>query len=1520
MGRCIVRFKGKVLLGILCAVLIVTLSLLIRTALAGASGDYTYSINAADTSATITEYIGSGTVEDPYQVSTPAQLNEVRNYPDACFIMTNDIDMAAATSEGGAYWNDGAGWEPIAELRGSFDGMGFEVQNLFCSYTITERAGVFATNDGNISNLGVTDVIIQSDGSAGGIVVENRGTISDCFTTGKVTGYKVSGGICAITSGDIIRCYNVACVSVYTRCDYAGGIAGGLRSGSHVECCYNTGDISIVRAGNISSVGGAGGIVGTTTGAEDFLIKDCFNTGSICVEDWSHDAGGISATLYDSELINCYNVGLVGGSRNNAGISAWVFSWSTVSGALYLDIGPTNLSGAFCTTDYTERAEKKTHEEMTTQATYEGYDFTDIWEMSGLDGYPYPVLKGVSTDGLCKKNEVFDGGTGLFADPYVISTAEQLNEIRNHNMKFFIISNDIDLGDATSKGGIFYNEGLGFDPIDGDGRDFYVHIDGMGHTISGLRISRPNETGVGLFGSLKDSSIKNLKLTDVLCTGMDNCGAIAGEIIGDIENCVVWGQVVGTYYETSGCGTGGIAGSLKGDIIDCVNYASVTGYNQCGGIAGIVYGNVIRSSNHSQVKGTWIVYAGGITGNINGTIMDCYNTANIIANKDKCSGGITGWNFSPEGSITFINCYSIGEAYYGITACSGTNTTGWSCCYYNSNKVKYSNEYGYPKSESELQQQITYIGFDFDSVWTMEGTSAYPYPELQFLPVPVTFCTAITITSENDTVTIPESLEMNAEVIPDNADDNSVTWTVQNHADNSDGEAAIDENGLLTGIKAGKVTVIATANDGSGVMASKEITVIKLVTVSAAANDAAFGSVTGDGTYAYGNTATLTAVPNAGYRFVCWKNGSTQVSTNSVYTFTVENSISVTAEFAQIGIPMVSAVSTGNNSVKITWTAVTGAAGYEVWRSTSASGTYAKIGTVEDTVYTESGLETGTAYYYKVKAYCTTNTVTTYGNLSAYATVQPSQYTVSAAVNSASYGSVMGDGTYNTGASVTLTATPNSGCRFVCWKDGTTQVSTSATYTFTATADVTLTAEFAPIGTSAVSAASAGYDRNRLSWSTVDGTAGYEVWRSTSSGGTYTKVGTSSGTAYTDTGLATGTTYYYKIKAYCTCSTATTYGSLSAYASATPVPAAPVSANAAAASYSSVQVSWDAVSGATGYYIYRATSASGTYSYIKSTAALSYTNTSLKTGTAYYYKVQPYRLVGSSKVFGDYSDIVSATPMLSSVATATATAYYPTKVKLTWGAVPGRTRYEVWRSEDGGPYTLIGTTYYTYYYNTGLTPFKTYSYFIKVYRTVGTQKVYAAESSPTASAIPILNDVTNVSASMYSATKIKITWSSVYGASGYEVLRWDETQGRYVLLASTTRRYYYNTSLIPNQSYSYKVRAYRTVGTVRVYSTACDPVSATPTFGSVTNPKAVRYNSTKIKLTWTGVSGRSGYEIYRATSADGEYVLIGSTTSTYYYSGGLTTSTPYYYKIRAYVVVNGARQYSDYSAVVTATP
>jgi len=263
-----------------------------------------------------------------------------------------------------------------------------------------------------------------------------------------------------------------------------------------------------------------------------------------------------------------------------------------------------------------------------------------------------------------------------------------------------------------------------------------------------------------------------------------------------------------------------------------------------------------------------------------------------------------------------------------------------------------------------------------------------------------------------------------------------------------------------------------------------------------------------------------------------------------------------------------------------------------------------------------------------------------------------------------------------------------------------------------------------------VKAASSSYNSIKTGWGAVSGASGYEVHRATSSTGTYTLLKTTTATSYDNTGLTTNRTYYYKVRAYSTMGTTKVYSNFSATVSAKPIPSVPVSVKAASSSYNSINTSWGAVTGASGYEVHRATPSTGTYSLLKTTTATSYNNAGLTTNKTYYYKVKAYRIVGTTKVYSNFSAAVSAKSIPSAPVSVKAISSSHDSIKTTWGAVIGASGYEVHRATSSiGTYTLMKTTTATSYNNTGLTTNKTYYYKVRAYRTVGTTKVYSNFSS-----------------------------------------------------------------------------------------------------------------------------------------------------------------------------------------------
>lgn len=195
-----------------------------------------------------------------------------------------------------------------------------------------------------------------------------------------------------------------------------------------------------------------------------------------------------------------------------------------------------------------------------------------------------------------------------------------------------------------------------------------------------------------------------------------------------------------------------------------------------------------------------------------------------------------------------------------------------------------------------------------------------------------------------------------------------------------------------------------------------------------------------------------------------------------------------------------------------------------------------------------------------------------------------------------------------------------------------------------------LSAPAAPVGVSATP----GNTTNTIRWTqSTDGTVyRYDILRSLSGGGPFTKVGEVRGvqinssasspkppTQYVDAGLTNGTTYYYVVQAV----NASLKSNNSAVVNGAPILAAPAVPilSPAVPGVAQVSLSWGEVAGAESYAVKRATTPGGSYTTIASTVTgTTYTDTGRTNGTTYYYVVTATNTIGTSA----NSNEVSATP------------------------------------------------------------------------------------------------------------------------------------------------------------------------------------------------------------------------------------------------------------------------------------
>ena len=286
-------------------------------------GSYFATVTQGDATATVEFAItgmspmqGVGSVSNPYQITSKAQLKKFRNIVNgingenknysACAILMADIDLGNVE------------WTPIGlstrfeEYSGTFDGNNKKITGLLITGN-ANNVGLFGTvADGVIKNLEV-EGSVTGGSNVGGIVGEAKGysgkkeTITGCTSNVTVVGVYAVGGIAGyISSCNVTYCRNlgnVTSTSADTVNSHAGGIVGKIYSNTNITNCYNEGLITAVYH--------AGGIVGanySNESAHNWLVSNCYNVGDVVTTGGY--AGGI-AGYNNGTVKNCHNVGNV---------------------------------------------------------------------------------------------------------------------------------------------------------------------------------------------------------------------------------------------------------------------------------------------------------------------------------------------------------------------------------------------------------------------------------------------------------------------------------------------------------------------------------------------------------------------------------------------------------------------------------------------------------------------------------------------------------------------------------------------------------------------------------------------------------------------------------------------------------------------------------------------------------------------------------------------------------------------------------------------------------------------------------------------------------------------------------------------------------------------------------------------------------------------------------------------------------------------------------------------------------
>lgn len=321
---------------------------------------------------------------------------------------------------------------------------------------------------------------------------------------------------------------------------------------------------------------------------------------------------------------------------------------------------------------------------VTATPNYINAERSGIIEFENTEGSTSVSVKQKKSD-----NPKFEAGNGTETDPYIIATAAQLDEVRNFPSACFELSKDIDLSSYLN------SNSSGWTPI----KDFTGKFDGKKHTIKGLWISLSSIDNVGLFANIQASYNKRASVSNLFVniskkgiTGGSRVGGICGSLSdGNIENCMVTGDISGYQYVGGIVGVGSVWNNDNPSISQCASSGNIIATDgEVGGIFGYRYGSC--------------------------SIENCYSIANVKA-EGSYSSSAYGIGYSAK------NCYFAGTiSGTGDVYPIGVYNTN---SYYDSEKTKISWKEG-ALTTKQMKQQASFQGWDFDKIWTIQEGVDYP--------------------------------------------------------------------------------------------------------------------------------------------------------------------------------------------------------------------------------------------------------------------------------------------------------------------------------------------------------------------------------------------------------------------------------------------------------------------------------------------------------------------------------------------------------------------------------------------------------------------------------------------------------------------------------------------------------------------------------------------------------------------------------------------------------------------------
>lgn len=361
--------------------------------------------------------------------------------------------------------------------------------------------------------------------------------------------------------------------------------------------------------------------------------------------------------------------------------------------------------------------------------------------------------------------------------------------------------------------------------------------------------------------------------------------------------------------------------------------------------------------------------------------------------------------------------------------------------------------------------------------------------------------------------------------------------------------------------------------------------------------------------------------------------------------------------------------------------------------------------------------------------------------------------------------------------------------------------------------------------TSITSVKSVGDKKLQIKWKKESGANGYYIYRSTKKDSGFQKIATisdGSTVSYQDVSIKAGKSYYYKIKCRNKKDGSTGSSSYSNIVRGKTV-AAPQISYVKSKSNKKLEVVWNEIKGANGYYIYRSTSKNKNYkkiATIRKAETVKYSDTDIKAGKTYYYKIKARNKISGKTGYSSYSSIAYGKTVVDTDIQAVRSKSSK-KLEISWKAVSDANGYYIYRSTSKDKNyqkiaTVSGKNTVTYV-DASLKTGKKYYYKIRTRNKVNGKSGYSSYSD-VKSGKTIAK--TSIESLKYSSNAATIKWKAVDGVTGYQIKRSESKNGTYSTIATVSGESqvsYKDKTVQLGKTYYYKVRAIKITKKVTGY-------------------------------------------------------------------------------------------------------